>query len=311
MLCDDCYRFRMGARPGCARCAYEASTRPARRLSLAVTFLGVSVGGGLYAARRYDLWAEHGLALGFGAVAAMVVAALVARSGRGAEEVEVERRDPSEDPVGDAPLGDVRGAYRGRARHLLMAAAPRVSGSATAAVLVGSLAATAVLLPAASRLPRWVEAELVLGLWWLLVTATLSVLLYRGFRLRDDFVYFAPWDRPQAPTEPTPERKVEERTGWGLDGCSGLDAEGCAAGAVVMLALAAAMGVAWVVVELALPVVFLLMYGLFMRAIGRVANDRHGCEGDLPRALRWGAQWATLYVLPLALIVAALHALRR
>ncbi|MFO0625216.1 MAG: B-box zinc finger protein [Polyangiales bacterium] len=311
MLCDDCYRFRLDARAACARCAYEASTRPSRRLSLAVTFFGVSVGGGLSAARRWDLWAEHGLALAFGGVAAAGVAYLIARSGRTDEAPEVERRDPAEEPAGDGALGDARGVYRGRARHLLMAAAPKVSARATAAVLLGSLAVTAVLLPAAARLPRWVEAEIVLGAWWMIVAATLSILLYRGFRLRDDFVYFAPWDRPAAPDAPPSAEKDASRTNLGLDGCSGLDAEGCAAAAVVTVALAAAFGVAWVLVELALPVVFLLMYGLFMRAIGRVANDRHGCEGDLAKALRWGALWSTLYVLPLALITAVLHALRR
>jgi hypothetical protein len=311
MLCDDCYRFRMNTRVACARCAYEASTRPARRLSLAVTFLGVSLGGGLYAARRWDLWLEHSLALVLGGAAAVVVAVLLARSGKADEEPEVERRDPSEEPRVDAELGDVRGVYRGRARHLLMAAAPKVSARATAAVLLGCLAVTAVMLPAAARLPRWVETEIVLGAWWLIVAATLTILLYRGFRLRDDFVYFAPWDRPAEPAEATATTKEGSGSTFGLDGCSGLDAEGCAAAAVITVALAAAFGVAWVLVEFALPVVFLLMYGLFMRAIGRVANDRHGCEGDLAKALRWGALWSTVYVLPLALINALLHALRR
>ena len=182
---------------------------------------------------------------------------------------------------------------------------------ATAAVLLGSLAVTAVMLPAAARLPRWIETEIVLGAWWMIVAATLTILLYRGFRLRDDFVYFAPWDRPSEPAAAAPATKDGSSSNLGLDGCSGLDAEGCAAAAVITVALAAAFGVAWVLVEFALPVVFLLMYGLFMRAIGRVANDRHGCEGDLAKTMRWGALWATLYVLPLALITALLHALRR
>ena len=65
------------------------------------------------------------------------------------------------------------------------------------------------------------------------------------------------------------------------------------------------------VVELALPLVFFLMYGLFMRAIGRVANDRHGCEGALARSAGWGLGWATLYVAPIAALTWALHLLRR
>jgi len=52
---------------------------------------------------------------------------------------------------------------------------------------------------------------------------------------------------------------------------------------------------------------FFVMYGLFMRAIGRVANDRHDCQGELARAIGWGALWATVYMVPLALFTLALH----
>jgi hypothetical protein len=64
-------------------------------------------------------------------------------------------------------------------------------------------------------------------------------------------------------------------------------------------------------VELVAPLTFFLTYWLFMRAIGRVANDRHGCEGDLSRSMGWGALWATAYVLPIAALTWALHALHR
>lgn len=314
-LCDDCFRFRMDGRAACARCAYEASTRRARRASLAVTFLGISAGGGLWAAQRYDLWHEAPLSMLFGGVCALVVAVVIVASGNSRETPAIERRDPDEGPIDEFSSDTRGGVFRARARRVLMAASPRVSASATALVLFASLAATAVALPAALRLPRWVEAELVLGMWWSLVAVTLAVLLYRGFRLRDDFVYFAPWDRPAKPDAPPadpPASRGSRFDGcWGIDGCSGLDAEGCVVGAVVAVALAAAFGLAWVFVELAMPLLFLVMYGLFMRAIGRVANDRHGCEGDLPKALGWGALWSTAYVLPVAVLTALLHALRR
>jgi hypothetical protein len=194
-------------------------------------------------------------------------------------------------------------------RRALLAASPRVSGSATAAVVLASLAASAVLLPASLKLPRWVEAELVLGLWWVIVTATLAVLLYRGFRLRDDFVYFAPWNRPAAPAG-----KAAASSGNSsitADGCVSVDVEGCVIGIVVAVALAAAFGVAWIAVELVAPVTFLLMYWLFMRAIGRVANDHHGCEDDLVKSIGWGALWASAYVLPIAALTWIFHALHR
>jgi hypothetical protein len=69
----------------------------------------------------------------------------------------------------------------------------------------------------------------------------------------------------------------------------------------------AALGLAWLVVELVLPVTFLLAYGLLLAAIARVANDRHGCEGSVGRALFWGFGWASVYLGPLALLVALVH----
>jgi hypothetical protein len=181
-------------------------------------------------------------------------------------------------------------------------------------------AASAVLLPATLRLPRWLEAELVLGLWWLIVMAVTTTLLYRGFRLRDDFVYFAPWDRPSAPSEASGEKLASSpkrggKTGSWLDGISPLDGLADAEGCLVLLAgivfAGLALGAAWVLVELALPVIFLFMYALFMKAIGRVANDKHDCQGALSRSLGWGAFWATVYVVPIALIAWLLHVAHR
>ncbi|MDO9021122.1 MAG: B-box zinc finger protein [Deltaproteobacteria bacterium] len=317
-LCDECYRFRVDGRPTCARCAYEWSTRSARRASLAVSFVGICAGALVFAERRYHVWSSSPVEVVLGALAAVGIATAIALSGRGAQ-VTVENRDP-EEPVAEALPQRGASGYRVNARRLLLAAAPRLSGRSTALVLMACLAASAVLLPAAVRLPRWVEVELVLALWWVIVAGALTTLLYRGFRLRDDVVYFTPWGRP-ALVEHGPGVAARPRgSSWadrlpsgcdpGCDGCSG-DGEGL----LVMLALAVvlglALGAAWVLVELALPLVFFLMYWLFMRAIGRVANDRHGCEGSLARALGWGLGWATLYVLPVALASWALHALRR
>lgn len=319
-LCDACFRFRMNGRPACARCAYETATRPQRRASLAVSFLGLAWGGGLWLVRRGDLWATDPGTVVLGAIAAPVVAVLIAASARDAARPEVEHREPADEPEelqGPPARG---GPYRAYARRALLAVSPRLSGKVTALAVVASLAATAVLLPLSLKLPPWIEAEIVLAAWWLIVAATLVVLLYRGFRLRDDYVYFLPWDRPPEGGGAAPGKAEASGrsggSGWADgcsvgDGCSAVDGEGCLAGLAVALALAAAAGAAWVFVELAVPVTFLLTYWLFMRAVGRVANDRHGCEGRLSKALGWGALWSTIYLLPLAALTWAVHALRR
>ena len=72
-----------------------------------------------------------------------------------------------------------------------------------------------------------------------------------------------------------------------------------------------ALVAAWVLIEFVVPAVFFVAYILFVRAIARVANDRHGCEGDLGRAAMWGAVWSAAYVGPWAIRVAIVHAIRR
>jgi len=312
-LCDDlCFRYRLEGRPACAPCAYEASTRRARRASLAAAFFFFSVGGGFWLVRRYDLWNEEWAAvLIIGGVAAIGITIALALSSQEERQPELERRDPEHDALDERALAGSASPYRAHARRALLAASPRLSGSATALVVVASLAASAVLLPASLKLPRWVEAELVLALWWVIVAATLAVLLYRGFRLRDDFVYFGPWNRPAPPNDKDPAKASSSSESSWASGCGSLDLEGCAIGLVVMVAMAVAFGAAWIFIELVAPLTLLLMYGLFMRAIGRVANDRHGCEHDLRKSIGWGALWATLYLLPIATLTWALHALHR
>jgi hypothetical protein len=53
------------------------------------------------------------------------------------------------------------------------------------------------------------------------------------------------------------------------------------------------------------------VYYLLLKALSRVANDRHECKGHLGRALGWGAFWSALYTLPLALAVWGVHAILR
>jgi hypothetical protein len=314
LLCDACFRFRVGGRPACARCAYEASTRPARRVSLAVSFLCITFGAGFWASRHERLVAHEPVLLGIGALCAILVAVFVAASGRHARP-EIENRTPEDEGLDDDVLGGGASPYRAHARRVLLAASPPLSGTATALVVLASLAASAVLLPASVKLPPWIEAEIVLGLWWLIVAAALGVLLYRGFRVRDDFVYFVPWDRPAASSSRPAKAGSPLGGDWssGCGGCSdvGVDGEGCVVALGMAVAFAVALGAAWVMVELLMPLVFFMMYWLFMRAIARASRDRRGCAGDLAKSVGWGALWATLYVLPIAALTWLFHALHR
>jgi hypothetical protein len=201
-LCDECFRFRLDTRPACARCAYEASTRPQRRISLAASFLCLTWGGGFWLTRRYALWDDWAFAVVLGAITAPLLAVAIALSAKRADAPTVEKREPSPDEVIEGAFEGSHSPYRARARRVLLAVSPKVSGRLTAMIVGACLIGAAALLPTALKLPRWIEAELVLALWWLIVSTTLSVLLYRDFRLSDDYIYFLPWSRPSSPPEP-------------------------------------------------------------------------------------------------------------
>ncbi len=78
-------------------------------------------------------------------------------------------------------------------------------------------------------------------------------------------------------------------------------------GLLLLIAIVAAIGLGWVIVELLAPMLVLVACMLVLAALRRVANDRHDCQGNLPRALLWGALWATLYTLPLGAVVLIVH----
>jgi hypothetical protein len=140
--------------------------------------------------------------------------------------------------------------------------------------------------------------------WWLAWALVLAWLLYTGRSVTDD----------HAMPPPRPRRLLDWLEHVGLDGGGGeLSAEGCLESvvqglfllvAVILLALAA-----WLLVELAVPAVALVLYVVIRGMLAHVANDRHGCEGDLGRAIGWGGLWATVYTAPVALLVWVLHRL--
>jgi hypothetical protein len=301
-LCDACWTHVHAGAPWCATCATEATTRSFRRWSWAVTFFALSAGATVLAWRSSALADSH-VAVVIGAVVGLGVAVYLvyrAASGDGGPEVSLrgtEAAPPSERAAAAHP-------YRARLRHMGMRVVPRVSGKVATLLGLLSMGLCAVLFPTLLRLPRWVEAEAVLGAWWATLAVSLAVLLYRGIHVADDFRFRL---KPLGGSS----GKGGGSSGFpDFGGCAdvgGADAEGCLVGLVVIVALAALLGASFLVAEIVLPVLFMGCYWLLNRAIGRVANDRHGCEGKIGRATLWGALWATLYVAPLALAVWGLH----
>lgn len=305
-LCDLCFEFTTGGRPTCLRCAYEAGTRRERRITMPIAVVGLGVGALYFAWQRQLL---HELThVGLLAVGVVLIAAAVAYFIGGS--LEVVRRDrEAEASIVEVPAPH---PFRQRARNVAVRLAPRVSGTLTALAVAVPFVVAAILFPKLMKLQAWVEAEVVLAVWWLVFASVLAVLLYRGYRLKDDYLFVEPWKRfggssgGRGKTGSGISRGCESLSG--CDGCGGgLDSEGVLVVVLAAVAVAVLLGGAWVLAELALPIVLFAGYATITRALTRVAHDRHGCKGDLLKAGAWGGLWSALYLAPFSLLVALLH----
>ncbi len=199
-------------------------------------------------------------------------------------------------------------------RHLAhRARLPRLSGRAGAAWLIVCLLLPAFLIPAAVRLPIWIDFEIVLGIWWLVWLLVLARLLYTGQRVTDDHALQAPrsWFGARGDAAKKPPRQSASGGGW-LDGLnwgggSAFDGEAFAIGCLIVVGLILLVGAVWFLVEIAVPVIAFLLYGVVRGMLARVVNDRHHCHGRVGRSLAWGGLWATVYIAPLALAVWFIH----
>ena len=302
-LCGDCWTHTEAQRAWCLGCASEVTTRAWRRWSWAVTFLGLAAGVTVMAWRAGPLASSHATVV-LGALGALGVTAFLAYRASRAEGSGFALRSPDDAlDDGSAPTAN---PYRTRLGQASLRAVPRVSGKVTTLLLLVSLGLCAVVFPTFLHLPRWVEAELVLGSWWAAVGLTLAGLLYRGVQVADDFRLRLGWS-VRGDGDSSSSGSSGSSGSWGLGDLGGADAEGClfVIGLAIVLGLLA--GASFMVAEVVLPLVFAMSYWVMNRAIARVANDRHDCAGDAGRSLRWGLTWSTVYVGPLAVLAWALH----
>ncbi|MCE9530282.1 MAG: hypothetical protein K8T89_03980, partial [Planctomycetes bacterium] len=123
---------------------------------------------------------------------------------------------------------------------------PHVSGFWTVLWLLACFVLTGILLPLVLKLQPWIEFEIVVGIWWLLWSMILTKLLYKGEHIADD------------------HRLKKPKDWFGLDGSSGSNWDGCAGGAdfegcAIVLGLIAALALVWLLIELAIPIVFFML----------------------------------------------------
>jgi hypothetical protein len=315
-LCDVCWTFSIADKPLCPLCVRDVEWRPKVVWSRFAVFFLTAVGLAFWLSRHVPsdvalgAWAAVAVAALFGVFAA------TRRARRATGEAErIARRIPGAAAGGD-PLQRAAHPYRARFARVAAGSARAVSARTMAFVVGLSLVASGVLVPIALKLPRWVEFEVVVAAWWTILFGLLAVLLHRGARLREDYAFRLRWNLPDLADMPDGGDaealipKTNRRWGWlesSADGAGCTEVEGCAGIVVGAVLSAVAVAAAWLVIELAFPAVFFLLYWLVVKAIARVANDRHGCEQNVGRSIAYGALWATVYTSPIAAVVWIVH----
>lgn len=162
------------------------------------------------------------------------------------------------------------------------------------------LVLTAILIPVGFHLHRAVEAELVLGAWWLIWFLILSVLLYRGNTIDDE----CRWLRFGGGKSAAITDSLEAA------GCAGdlgglAFGEGCWIAVASVLAVILFIGALAVLVEFVIPALLLVLLASVGGMLARAVNDRHQCQHHAGRSLLWALIWSTVYVGPVAALVLA------
>ena len=302
-LCLECWRRDVDGNPWCEPCIALLERRTPPILYLAGGALVIVLLGLLVPTLALDASARWGIFGGGALVTVMTAARLYRRADRRRLAHEIRPRERAE-------LDDARGGaqYRGgpKLRRIARRIAPPISGMMATLVVGSALALTAAVAPVVLHLPRWLEVEAVLVIWWAVWASVFAALLFRGQRIARDV--------GPAREEPKPELRQEKRWYDWLDwpdittfNASDFDSEGCLVALGIMIASVALYGAAFITAELVAPFLLVGAYSLLLHALARVANDRHDCEGNLVRASSWGAAWAFLYTAPVAALVWLAH----
>jgi hypothetical protein len=159
----------------------------------------------------------------------------------------------------------------------------------------------------ALRLPRWIEFEIVLAVWWVVWFGALTGFLYNGFRVADDHALVQPrnWFSGWFSKKNRVDKRSDPDSSW----WDGFFWGWWIGDEVVFLIVAAVLLVAgiWLLFEVAIPVLLFLLYFVARGMLAGVANDRYHCRGRLGRSVVWGFLWATAYTAPLAAAVWFVH----
>ena len=200
---------------------------------------------------------------------------------------------------------------------------PGVSGRWSAVLLLVLFIAVAVVLPLALHRSAWVEAEIVVGAWFLIWTAVLAWLGYTGRSVDEDWGTFHPPRRligrgkssgPDIGSSVVSSMPYVDLSGIEMpdfDGGSDGGGLGCLgailAVVVAVAAIAAIIVLLYFTVGYVIPLLVIALYTIVRAMLNHVAARGHATRGDLPASLARGAFWAAVYTAPLAVAIWLFH----
>lgn len=320
-MCTSCWQLNLDDHPLCRKCAADLESGGRDTSGLLGVTMVLGFGSAFWLQRHAPVALITAYLLAFGCcLVALFFWARRERARALQERLRIRRRRPDElTPLRSHPSPS--GTFGRRLVRAVGHPAEDLSGKAVTVVALGCMVVTATAVPVALHLPRWLEAEAVIGTWWGMMWAFLAYLLFRGRRILDD-------RRPPPSATPrlvTETKETEDSSSEGgtrstwlgeLGSTSfealevgGAESAGCGeaiGGVVIALAV---LGAAWALVEFVFPALFLLVYSLTVQAVARVTRDGHDCHGRASRALLWGGVWACAYAAPLLLVVWGVHRL--
>ncbi|MBI3391582.1 MAG: hypothetical protein HY039_00170 [Nitrospirae bacterium] len=183
------------------------------------------------------------------------------------------------------------------------------SGKTIVLLVVGAVAVLGLLFPLLTKKPMWVRVEWFAAGLWLVLGTVMTVLLYNGYHMEDDFKF--------------PEVPRSDREWWrscdclesvceffsfapdveglaGLLGAAALAAVALAAAGIVILVL---MGLFWPV----LAFLCLVIYTVLFLALKTVVNAEGEYEGNWLASMIRGYGWALFYTSWLFALALLLH----
>lgn len=200
---------------------------------------------------------------------------------------------------------------------------PGVSGRWSALLILVLFIAVAIVLPLALHRSAWVEAEIVVGAWFLIWTAVLAWLGYAGRTVDEDWGQFRPprrlFGRGRAKGRDVATSALDATPYVDLSGIDLPDFDGGSDGGglgclgailavvVAIAAVAAIVALLYFTIGYAIPLIVIALYTIVRAMLNHVAARGHLTQGNLPASLARGAFWAAVYTAPLAVAILLLH----